>query len=1342
MTPTRLKSFSQNVERVVGRPVDQVDSEYCFCVEAEGSPGERDRAVLEYALSETFEPEQFGPDSFLEGRYSTILEYGPRLNFETAWSSNAVEICHRSGAHSVRRLERSVRLGLSVALNDEQADEVLAPLHDRMTEMRYREPLASFDSGLLVEPVRVIPFLEKGVVALRDFDREYGCSWDSSDLEIIADIFQRLDRDPTDVELFQIAQANSEHSRHWVFKGELWVDGKRVPEKHLMDLVKQPLAQSGPNSVIAFRDDSSAIKGADVRLLRAMRTDGAARLESSAALLHPTLTAETHNFPSGVAPYPGAATGGGGRIRDNQAVGRGGLVCASGAAYCVGNLHLPDYELPWEEDGYSHPGDLASPSEILIEASNGASDYGNCFGEPLIYGFTRTYGMCLPDGYRSWYKPIMYSVGAGQIRDEHTVKGKPKKDMLVVQIGGPAYRIGMGGGAASSMEQGANAQELDFNAVQRGDPEMEQRVNRLMRACIELGEKNPIISAHDLGAGGDCNALPEIVEPAGAVIDLRAIPVGDKTLSVLEIWGNESQERNALLIQPAKLTVLEGIAERENVPIAVVGRVTGDGVLVLLDEVDDSRPVDLPLDDILGQLPPKKYEFRRRAPRGTGRPDLVPLKLPPAADFRRVLELVLRLPAICSKRFLTNKVDLDVTGLVVQRQLVGPRHLPLSDYAVIAQTYDDPSGTALSLGEQPIKGLISPEAGVRMAVAEALLNMAGAVITGISDIKCSANWMLAVKQPGEGAWLYDAACALRDLLMELGVAIDGGKDSLSMASQGTAPDGSSELVKAPPELVIAPYALMPDVELRVTSDLKQTGSKLLMLSISDRRRLGGSALAQVLGQLGDEAPDIEDAAALKAVFEAVQDLVREGAILSCHDVSDGGLIVTLLEMAFAGDRGWRVSLEGDAAGALADPAGGDGAGDTGGTGASGGTSAEGLYGALFAEEAGVVIEVADESRAREILSRHGVTGVELGLVQDEGLELSYGGEVVLGDSVRALHAVWEETSYRLERLQQNPECAEQEWDSHARAAGTSPYKLSFDPDAPVGKRGEVPGGSATAPDTAAPKSRSKQAVARQAAAPKAAILREEGTNGDRELAASFIAAGFEAWDVTMTDLIAGGIGLVGFQLLAFPGGFAFADVLDSAKGWASVIRNNERLSTEFAAFFARPDTLSVGICNGCQLMGLLGIPGFDLPDPLKPRFIKNLSERFESRFSTVSIAKSPAVMLQGMEGSVLGVYVAHGEGRLHVPDPETLDWIAKNDLAPVRYVDPDGEPTLSYPYNPNGSPQGIAALCSPDGRHLAIMPHPERCYQLRQWPWVPPEWGCADSPWMRMFRNAYAAVTG
>ncbi|NLE73465.1 MAG: phosphoribosylformylglycinamidine synthase [Actinobacteria bacterium] len=1307
--PTRVGAILSATERVLGRPIDKIGTEYCYYAETVdrdavpqngsrngGAFSGRDLTILRYVLSETFEPEQFGNTSFLAQRFPTVLEYGPRLNFETAWSSAAVQICRRSGVDSVQRLERSVRLGLPAMLTEEQAEALIDALCDRMTEMRYRQPLTSFETGLVPQPVEVVPLATMGIEALQRFNHEYGCSWDQSDLALIASIYGRLDRDPTDVELFQIAQANSEHSRHWVFRGELWIDGVRVPEKSLMDIVRQTLKTSAPNSVIAFRDDSSAIRGRTVRLPAASQPLSPSPLVEQSMLLHPTLTAETHNFPSGVSPYPGGATGGGGRIRDNQAVGRGGLVYASGAAYCTGNLHIPDYPLPWEEDGWTHPPDLASPLEILIEASDGASDYGNRFGEPLIYGFTRTFGLRLAEGYRSWYKPVMYSVGTGQIRDEHTVKGDPEVGMLVVQVGGPAYRIGMGGGAASSMEQSGDAQELDFNAVQRGDPEMEQRLNRLMRACIELDADNPIISAHDLGAGGDCNALPEIVDPAGAVIDLRAIPVGDKTLSVLEIWGNESQERNALLIRPAGLPVLEAIAARENVPLAVVGRVTGDGQLVLVDQHDGSRPVDLPLNDILGQLPPKRFDFQRRL-RQTE-----PLSLPPHSDFRRLLDLVLRIPTICSKRFLTNKVDVDATGLVIQRQLVGPRHLPLSDYAVIAQTYLDASGTALSLGEQPIKGLLSPGAGARMAVAEALLNMAGVVVTDLSEIKCSANWMLAAKQPGEGAWLYDAACALRSILTELGIGVDGGKDSLSMASQGIAPDGHSELVIAPPQLVIAPYALAEDVACRVTPDLKTNGNRLLLLPVSHRQRLGGSALAQVLGVLGDEAPDIEDAAALEAVFRAVQELISSGAVVSCHDVSDGGLIVALLEMAFAGDRGWKVAVTGD------DP-----------------------YHALFAEEAGVVIEVAAAAQLQPILDRHGVSAVELGHVTDAGtkglVELNLNGTRLLSEPLYQLYSAWEETAYRLDRLQANPTCAEQEWQSHHLPPVTAPYRLSFDPDAEPTDSKDI----------------SKKSSSRRtgpAARPRVAILREQGSNGDREMAAAFLAAGFEPWDITTIDLLNRTVHLQDFQVAAFVGGFSFGSVLGSAKGWASVIRSHEHLSEELSRFFARPDSLSLGVCNGCQLMALLGIPGFDLPDTQRPRFVRNTSERFESRFSTVSIEPSPAVMLQGMEGSILGVWVAHGEGRLHIPDPTTLDWIVEKHLAPVRFVDPTGKPTTDYPFNPNGSPLGIAALCSPDGRHLAIMPHAERAFQLRQWPWVPPEWRCRTSPWLRLFRNAFEAV--
>ncbi len=813
--------------------------------------------------------------------------------------------------------------------------------------MPYREPLTSFESGLAPAPVAQIPLMEEGVPALIAFSEAYGCGWDAADLEIISGVFQRLGRNPTDVELFQIAQANSEHSRHWVFKGELWVDGERVPERHLMEMVKQPLECSGPNSVIAFCDDSSAIRGQEVDLLVASDPLGPSPLAHTSALLHPTLTAETHNFPSGVAPYPGAATGGGGRIRDNQAVGRGGQVCASGAAYCVGNLHIPGYSLPWEEDGYRHPSDLASPLDILIQASNGASDYGNCFGEPLIYGFTRSFGLRLPDGYRSWYKPIMYSAGAGQIRDEHIVKQKPAKDMLVVQVGGPAYRIGMGGGAASSMEQGTNLQDLDFNAVQRGDPEMGQRVNRLMRACQELGEANPILNAHDLGAGGDCNALPEIVEPAGAVIDLRAIPVGDQTLSVLEIWGNESQERNAVLIAPASLPIFETLSARENVPVAVVGRVTGDGVLVLYDSANQSKPVELPLDDILGQLPPKRFDFEHAAR------ELAPLVLPPESDFRRVLDLVLRLPSIGSKRFLTNKVDLDVTGLIIQRQLVGPRHLPLSDYALIAQTYADPSGTAVSLGEQPLKGLISPGAGARMAVAEALLNLAGVKISGIDRHQVLGQ----LDARGQAAWR--GRLALRRGLRSAGDPHGAGHGY--RRRQGQPLHG----------------------QLRLRPGWR-------------------SGAGQGTGAVGDGALRIRRGCGRPRDLRPAQERQQAPSALRGRQASSRGERARAGTVA-TGRRSPRYRRSGAPAGPLrGGPRDGGHAGDRllprrqrrrpdrhaarDGVRREQGLdvrlAGENLYGALFSEEAGVVVEVADEERASEIIARHGVGATALGLVQD------------------------------------------------------------------------------------------------------------------------------------------------------------------------------------------------------------------------------------------------------------------------------------------------------------------------------------------------------------------------
>jgi phosphoribosylformylglycinamidine synthase len=991
--------------------------------------------------------------------------------------------------------------------------------------------------------------------------------------------------------------------------------------------------------------------------------------------LHLTLTAETHNHPTGVAPYPGAATGVGGRIRDNQVVGRGGLVQVGGAAYCVGNLHLSDDHV-WEADGHAPPSSLAAPLDILIHASNGASDYGNCFGEPLIYGFMRSFGVSTPHGYHSWFKPIMYSVGAGQIDDAHVGKHAPEPGMLVVQIGGPAYRIGLGGGAASSMMSGENEASLDFNSVQRGDPEMEQRMGRVLRACVELGDANPIVSAHDLGAGGDSNALPEIVYPVGARIELRAIPVADAGLSVLEIWGNESQERNVVLVRRADLKRVMDIAARERAPLAVVGEVTADGRLRLHDCADDSTPVDLPLEPVLGDVAPKDIQI-------AAVPDAsAPLDLE-GVTVSQALERVLRLPAVASKSYLTRKVDRCVTGHVAQQQCVGPNHLPLSDYAVYAQSLFGMSGAALSLGEQPVKGLIDPAAMARMAVAEALLNLAGARITQLSDVRCSANWMWAAKLPGEGARLRRAALAMSDIMIRLGVAVDGGKDSLSMALAGP------QNIKAPGELVVAAYAPMPDVRVKVTPDLKLPGSALILIDLSGgNARLGGSALAQAWQQVGDDTPDVDDADLLRRAFVAVQELIARGRVLSAHDRSDGGLITTVAEMAFAGNVGVDIELRSDAD-ALA---------------------------TLFAEELGVVLEAPDGDAVLRFLTGSDVPATVIGRVGSPGgdIVVRHNADVVIDRPMVDLRAIWEDTSTRIDRLQADPESVDEE-SRAARGLVTAPdWRLTYSP---------------------------RQAQEPRAAPPRVAVIRDQGSNGDRELAAAFHAAGFEAWDVTMTDLLEQRISLEAFRGVAFPGGFSYGDVLDAGKAWAGIMRFHDDLAGQFDGFYRRSDTFSLGVCNGAQLMALLGwVPDRAIADEFRPRFVRNRSGRFECRFVTVEITPSPSIFLRDMAGSRLGVWVAHGEGRLHLPaGPGSVD----PSLMPLRFADPDGKPTQIYPFNPNGSPGGVTAMTSADGRHLAMMPHPERlANQLWQWPWLPREWhGLAASPWLRMFQNAYEWCT-
>ncbi len=1336
-----------------------IETEYCFNIETSEPLTSQELETLHWLLSETFEPENFSNESFLinppfppfsKGGYGGdyfskggegkgggenlcsvpfapcfLVEVGPRMNFTTAWSTNAVSVCHACGLKKVTRIERSkrykiVRSQKSPPLNPPLSkggieggelpslqpstfnlQPLLELIHDRMTECPYPEPIATFETGIKPEPVFIVPLIEEGKEALRKINIDMGLGLDDWDIDYYYNFFVHdIGRNPTNVECFDLGQSNSEHSRHWFFKGRLVIDGKGMPYT-LMDIIKQPLRTNLVNSIIAFRDNSSAIHGYEILTIIPKQAGKPSSFRDARVNYHIIFTAETHNFPTGVAPFPGAETGTGGRIRDVHATGRGSLVIAGTAAYCVGNLQIPGYPLAWEDPSFEYPPNLATPLQIEIEASNGASDYGNKFGEPVIQGFTRSFGLRLPNGERrEWVKPIMFTGGVGQIDNRHVEKGNPHKGMLVVKIGGPAYRIGIGGGAASSMIQGENIAELDFSAVQRGDAEMEQKVNRVIRTCIEIGDKNPIISIHDQGAGGNSNVIKEIIYPAGAVISVRNILLGDNTLSVLEIWGAEYQENNALLIRAERAEMFLDLCKREKVPCSIVGAITGDGYIVVYDATDGNTSVNLELSRVLGEMPQKTFHLERIEP------NLEPLRLSVDITVREALERVICLVSVGSKRFLTNKVDRSVTGLIAQQQCVGPLQLTLSNVAVVCQSHFGLTGVAISIGEQPIKGLINPQVMARMSVGEALTNIVWAKVSALEDIKCSGNWMWAAKLPGEGARLYDAAVALRDIMIELGIAIDGGKDSLSMAAMVADSSGKTEIVKAPGTIVVSAYVTCPDITRIITPDIKRPGeSRLLYIDIGKGKyRMGGTALAHVYGQIGNESPDLDEPQLLKHTFNAIQRLISENLILSGHDRSDGGLITTLLEMAFGGNCGIEININNAECGLqnaeyseIRNP--------------------KSEIPLLFSEELGLVIEYLpeNEDRITGVLKDNKIPYQIIGkTLEKKEVSISVNDQIVLKEDMRVLKDRWEETSYHLDRLQADPDCVDEERKVNFDRKGPQ-YALTFTP-------------KKTAPRLI--ESNNK---------PKVAIIREEGSNGDREMTSAFYQAGFEVWDITMTDFLEGRADPDDFRGIAFVGGFSYADVLDSAKGWAGVIRFNKRLSEQFQKFYERSDTFSLGVCNGCQLMALLGwIPWKGIPDRLQPRFISNRSGRFESRFSTVRILQSPAIMLKGMEGSTLGVWIAHGEGRLYFPGKEIMQEVLKSDLAPIRFIDDNGEVTETYPLNPNGSSFGITALCSPDGRHLAMMPHPERTFLTWHWPHMPEEWrkNLEASPWLRMFQNA------
>ncbi len=1256
---------------------DGSDLDLGFLVETQGPLSEVDKQKLHWLVAETFEPALTGTEPHFA--LEEVVPIGPRLAIETPFSSNAVSICRGMGISNVTRIEclRHHRI------NEQQsAEQILKNRLDRMTESHYPDGITSFDTGIVPEDVQVVDLLGGGRSVLEEMSRENSLGMDAADIDYYMDLFgNREKRNPTNVEVFQLGNANSEHSRHGYWRGRQVIDGVTMP-RTLMEIVQEPWKRlpSGNRSLVAFHDNAGVIRGFEVDGMLPFAPGKPSMMRLLRYFSHITGTAETHNHPSYYSSYHGGGTGGGGRIRDVAAVGRGGIVCFGIAGYFVGSLFITGYSIPGEVFGRNRVSKYSSPLMILLQGSDGIADYGNRFGEPTICGFTRAFEQIVDGEWRASRKPTLYTAGVGHVFDEHVKKEPPEVGMLIVRIGGPAYPIGVGGGGASSATQGENNEEADLKSVQRGNPEMENRANRATRAAVEMREENPISSEHDQGAGGPSNLLTELVEKLGGIVRLRDIILGDQTMSVLQIWVAEFQEGYGLLIRKDKIGCWQKICDRERVNCEILGEVTGSGRIVLYDSQTDTTPVNLDLKQILTNVPQKTFTSTRKIR------VLPPLDLP-AATLGEDIEAVFKQLNVGSKGHLVHKKDRSVGGLVTQQQCCGIAQIPIANVAMAAQTHFGLTGSAAAVGEQPIKMLINSKAGARMAVGEMLIKMGSAKITSLHDISLRANWMWPAKMPHEGPLLYDAAVAMADLLISLGYAADGGKDSLTMAVTI-----AGEVAKSPGNLVIKGYVPVPDITKKMTPDIKKPGSTLVLVDLGrGQNRLGGSSLAQAYNQLGNQTPDVDDPTLLKNTFLAMQEMIDSGRVLAAHHRSDGGVITTVAEMCMASRCGFALNV----------------------------FENEAVRDFLFNEELGVVLEVETPGKIRPICRKFGIPYRVIGVTRsDEVCCVSKDAKIIWQSPITNVRQMWEATSHQLERLKRTPVCADAEYAGHTvnlPSADERPnYVLQFTPKA-------TPPDFLDLPDN-----------------PKVAVIREEGTNGDRELMAACLAAGLAPWDITMSDLLAGRITLKDFRGILFPGGFSYMDVFGSAKGWAGIILFNDVLKEMFEDFYSQPNTWSLGVCNGCQLMSLLGwVPLKGTKSHQQPRFVHNVSRKFESRWTQVEILPSPSILLKGMEGSKLGVWCAHGEGRLVYPDAGVAGDVASFRLAPMVFIDPYGNPTEEYPYNPNGSPGGVTALCSKDGRHLAMMPHPERCFKLWQWPWLPSSWQRLEaSPWLRMFQNA------
>ncbi|PID45449.1 MAG: phosphoribosylformylglycinamidine synthase [Proteobacteria bacterium] len=1279
--------FLKELQREVPA-VKQVHARYQHIADLEQALSDEEHKRLEGLLT-------YGEQQDTKTPAGELFLVTPRVGTISPWSSKATDILHNCGLTSVARVERATAYYIESdeALSMAQKSRLAAQLHDRMMESvsHDMEGLDALFSHAEAAPLRIIELGSDAQLALNDANTELGLALSADEIDYLADNYASLGRNPTDVELMMFAQANSEHCRHKIFNAD-WVIDDKPQSQTLFSMIRNTYKCSPEGVLTAYSDNSSVIEGSEAS--RFMPTPETHEYTYHKEPVHLLMKVETHNHPTAISPFPGAATGSGGEIRDEGATGIGSKPKAGLCGFSVSNLRIPGYERPWEND-FGRPARIDSALKIMLDGPIGAAAFNNEFGRPNLCGYFRSYEAEVPGPkgleLRGYHKPIMLAGGLGNIRPQHIKKKDLPEGTPIVVLGGPAMLIGLGGGAASSMASGASVEDLDFASVQRGNPEMERRCQEVIDRCVALGDDNPILSIHDVGAGGISNAIPEIINDAGrgGRFELRQVPNAEPGMAPMEIWCNEAQERYVLAIAEERLADFEALCERERAVFAVVGSATEDRHLLVADAQFGNEPVDMPMNVLLGKPPKMLREVRHKT---FSKPALALDDV----DLAEAIERVLSLPTVASKSFLITIGDRSITGMVNRDQMVGPWQVPVADVAVTVTDYQGYTGEAMAIGERTPIALVNPAASGRMAIGEAITNIAAANIGKLSDIVLSANWMAAAGHEGEDAALFDTVKAVgEDICPKLGICIPVGKDSLSMKTVWQQ-DGQDREMTAPLSLIVSAFSTVSDVRRTLTPQLRtdKGDTDLLVIDLGKgENRLAASALSQVYSQVGKYAPDFKDTGYMTAFFDTIQSLNKEGRLLAYHDRSDGGLLASIAEMAFAGRTGVDITLD-----------------DLG----------ESALEVLFSEELGAVIQVRHED-TEEVLAafREAEIGKHVHVVgtlnDDEMINFYWAGDIIYSASRASLQQIWSEVSHRMQSLRDNSDCARQEFELISDERNTGLFAaLSFDPNdnivAPLIQSGERPA---------------------------VAILREQGVNGQIEMAAAFDRAGFRSVDVHMTDILSGRVSLADFKGLVACGGFSYGDVLGAGGGWAKSILFNERASQAFRQFFERDDTFALGVCNGCQMLSQLKhlIPGASH----WPSFYRNHSEQFEARVSLVEVAESTSIFLKGMAGSKLPVPVAHGEGRAVFEGNVSGENQAGVAQISLRYIDAAGQPTQHYPENPNGSEGAVAGLCSEDGRVMIMMPHPERVCRTVTNSWQPDDWD-EDGAWMRMFRNARAWV--